>query len=390
MPTVRQATREQALAFRLDSHQLARHRPLGQMLDAAGACGVRNTPPGSAPLALNARVAAFTPDDLDTALGEKKSLVEVLGMRVSPVIVPTRDATVFTLGALPADEASFRVAMLNPPKAVADGSISASDALEQAADAARAALDGTMLTRGALSQAITRRLPAGLSPWCRGCKSDHVQETLFRLVGVRGVFAIARIGKQNLYVRTDQWLSTQQRGKAPTGDLDVARAELLRRYLRCFGPSTVSHFAAWVGIAVDDARRAWDALGDRLVEMKLQGRRAWLHAGDLERFESPPKATGARLLPPYDAYLDQRDRETLLPEKALHRRVWTVLGNPGVVLVDAQLVGIWRPQKKGKRLGLAVQVFSTLSKKARDEIEAEAALLAPHRGCTSAEVTFAD
>src|SRR5262249_23221803 len=151
-----------------------------------------------------------------------------------------------------------------------------------------------------------------------------------------------------------------------------------------------NHFAAWVGISVDDARRDWDALGERLVEMKLEGRRTWLHADDLERFESPPTATGARLLPPYDAYLDQRDRETLVPEKVLHRRVWTILGNPGVVLVDGQLVGIWRPQKKGKRLGIAIQAFTKLSKKARDGIEAEAALLAPHRGCTSAEVTFAE
>ena len=38
-----------------------------------------------------------------------------------------------------------------------------------------------------------------------------------------------------------------------------------------------------------------------------------------------------RLLPPYDTYLDQRDRLTLLPDKALHTRVWTPIGGPGTL-----------------------------------------------------------
>lgn len=59
---------------------------------------------------------------------------------------------------------------------------------------------------------------------------------------------------------------------------------------------------------------------------------------------TPPGPAGVRLLPPYDSYLDQRDRETLLPDKALHRRVWRILGNPGVVLADGHIVRLWRPQ----------------------------------------------
>jgi hypothetical protein len=208
---------------------------------------------------------------------------------------------------------------------------------------------------------------------------------LFRLVGVRGVFVIFRTGKENLYAPTDQWL-----GKRKRADPAKARVELLRRYLRCYGPSTVNHFADWVGITTADARQAWDAMADRLVEVSLEGRPAWVHADDVARLESPPTAASVRLLPPYDAYLDQRDRATLVPVRELHRRVWRILGNPGVVLADGQLVGLWRPQKKGKRLILTVEAFTALSRGTRTEIEAEAALLAPLRGCTSAEVAFAD
>ena len=95
-----------------------------------------------------------------------------------------------------------------------------------------------------------------------------------------------------------------------------------------------------------------------------------------------------RLLPPYDAYLDQRDRETLVPDTARHRQIWAILGNPGGLLVDGDLVGTWRPQKKGKRLTITVAAFSRLPSGARAEIEAEAALLGPIRACTSVEVAF--
>ena len=148
--------------------------------------------------------------------------------------------------------------------------------------------------------------------------------------------------------------------------------------------------AAWAGIAPADAQRSWDRVADHLVPVDVDGRPAWLHASDVARLESPPTPAGVRLLPPYDSYLDQRDRATLLPDKALQRRVWRILGNPGVVLADGHIAGLWRPQKKGKRLVVTVESFAALAQNARAEIEAEAALLAPYRGCTSAEVTFAD
>jgi hypothetical protein len=222
-------------------------------------------------------------------------------------------------------------------------------------------------------------------PWCAGCRARHVHEMLFRLVGVRGVFVISRRGKDSQYVRTDQWL-----GPALESDRAAARAELLRRYLPCYGPSTANDFAAWVGIAAGEARRSWDQMADQLVEVDLESRRAWLRADDIGSFESPTEPTGVRMLPPYDAYLDQRDRATLLPDKALHRRVWRILGNPGVVLAEGRVVGLWRAQKKGCRLAVSIEIFAGLSGQTRAHIETEAELLAPYRGCTSADVAFAD
>jgi hypothetical protein len=87
-------------------------------------------------------------------------------------------------------------------------------------------------------------------------------------------------------------------------------------------------------------------------------------------------------------YLALRDRDTLLPDRALRRRVWRPIGSPGVVLVDGRVVGIWRPRKQGQRLALTVEPFVRLPRPTRDAIQAEAEHAAPYRGATTAEVSF--
>ena len=383
MTTPRRATRDQALAFRLDGHNLASRRPVAELLDVAAACGIRNTPPGSAVIALHARVSDHRPDAVADALDER-SLVEVLSVRISPLLVPARDATVFMLGALPNGEESIRAALGALMPALDQAGVSGTGALEQTVEAARAELANGPMTRGALSKGMTGRLPAALARDCRACDARHVGESLFRLAGVAGAFVIARSGRDTLYVGTDARLGAQSEA-----DRHAARTELLRRYLRCFGPSTAEHFAAWAGIGAADARQSWNSFADRPVAIDLDGRPAWLHADDLDRFDSPPTPAGVRLLPPYDAYLDQRDRATLIPDKDHRRQIWKAIGNPGVVLADGEVVGPWRPRKSGKRLVLTVEPIVPLTKRVRAEIEAEASRLAPLRSCTSAEVTFA-
>ena len=206
MATTHTATREQVLAFRLRAHGLVERRPTAEMLAAAGGCGLRNTPPGSAVLGLGARVAGLTPDALDHALLAEKSLVEVLSLRASPLIAPVGDVPVFTLGALPTDEASMKVALVNHTKELEAAGISGLEALKLASTVAHEALADGPMARSDLSAAITSSTPESLSSWCKPCNSTHIREMLFRMIGVAGVFVIVREGKETRYVRTDQWL----------------------------------------------------------------------------------------------------------------------------------------------------------------------------------------
>ncbi len=82
-------------------------------------------------------------------------------------------------------------------------------------------------------------------------------------------------------------------------------------------------------------------------------------------------------------------RELLAPDPALRKKIWTVLGGPGMVLVDGELAGLWRPAKKGRKLVVTVEPLGELSNATKDALAAEAARLAPYRGVVTGELAWA-
>jgi hypothetical protein len=163
----------------------------------------------------------------------------------------------------------------------------------------------------------------------------------------------------------------------------AARAELLRRYLRCYGPSTLADFATWCGSAPAEAARAWND-----AELVPVGRR-WLHAADEDAFTAagtPPD--GIALLAAYDPWLALRDRSAILPDRAYQKQVWRSTGNPGVVLRAGRVVASWRPAKKGRVLTITVTPFDALSDRDRTQIDEHAQALAPFRAASRATITY--
>src|SRR5690606_23390827 len=208
---------------------------------------------------------------------------------------------------------------------------------------------------------------------------------LLRLAGTAGAFVYGwpQGGRQTL-MATDIWL-----GSPLGGGLAAARLELVRRFVHAYGPVTARHFAAWTGISPDEARERFLELGDELVDVKLDGANAVVLAADRELLADPPFAVGARLLPAGDPFLAQRDRSTLLPDKAHRRALWRPAGSPGLVLMTGRPVGIWRARQAGARLRVTVEPFGELNPRKRQAIEQAAAVVAPFRGRDDVEVTFA-
>jgi winged helix DNA-binding protein len=359
--------REQALAFRVAAHNLHERLAAGSERAAAGVIGLQDFPPGLAPSALAARV-----EDADMA-----ALAIVYTFRGAAVAVPPEDVAVFTVGLAPPDEAAARTLIGTAVDTLDPEGIGAMDALDRVSDAVADALSDGPLERDDFHQALRERLPRELLWWCRGCQSHHVHPSLWRATGIRGVLAVAeRRGRVTVFGAPPKLRGVKQ-----------APAELARRFLHAYGPATHSELTAWAGIAPAHAKALLAAVEDETRVVDFDGRRALVLEAD--ELGSAPAARGVRLLPPFDPYLDQRDRATLWPDKELRRRARSGIGAPGAVLVQGQLAGLWRPEKKGRRLLVKIEPIGRAARRAAEELEAEASVLAPYRGCSSAELAWA-
>jgi len=349
---------------------VARHHLHERVADAgtAAVVGLQDTPPGTAALALAARA-----DAPPEALGE---LVLVPSIRGAPLAVARQDLPVFTAGLAPPDEEAARAVVGNAWKALEK--ITAMEALDRVGEAVQDSLRDGPLARDDFHQALRERLPEELLWWCKGCDSHHVHPSLWRATGIRGVLAIVgRDGRSAVFGAPPK----AKRVKDPG-------AELARRFLGAYGPARPKLLADWAGIAPSHAKLLWDRAG-ALTEVGVEGRTAWVLAGDEAALADPPEARGARLLPNLDPLTAGRDRELLVPAAAVRKRIWTVLGGPGAVLLDGAVAGLWRPAKKGKKLVVTVEPLGRLGKAAREALAAEAERIAPYRGAETAELAWA-
>ena len=375
---------EQAVAYRVAAHNLHDLLPSTGIVDAAAVAGLQDTPPGNAGVALAARVAKIGPDALETALHDDRTLLRMLSLRGAAYVVPRRDGVVFGPGALAVDEESLREQLAGSWPAIASPGWSAREALGSVIGVLATVLaDAEPRTKGQLSEALHGRVPPELEPWCDVCDVHHVPDQLLRLAGTAGVYAYGwpQDGRQ-MFMSTDIWL-----GEPLGGDVAAARLELARRFVHAYAPVTPRMFATWTGIAAGEARDRFYSLGSELVEVKLAGAKTMALAEDLPMLSDPPLASGARLLPAGDPFLAQRDRSTLLPDKARQRAVWRPVGSPGLVLLTGHPVGTWRARLAGSRLHVTVEPFGALGDRQRTAVEHAATVMAPFRGRDDVELT---
>lgn len=354
-------SREQIIAFRLASQHLA-ERTDG-LLDVAR-MGVQDSPPGSALIALNARVQNLSPDSLD-------GLFRTWSLRGAPFCFPPEDAPVFTTGVLPPDEQGLRHFLPGLVPAVEALGLTVTEAVELTGAEVRKVLTGRRLAIGELGSEVAQRMSVAQraaweapGPYAPGQPlSEAVVHFCLRVLTLQGVVCFAtRVGNKAPFVLVEEWLGH------PIAQIDPlqARAELLRRYLHVYGPSTPVDFAAWLGVQVGDTDHWWDALRDELVPVAA----SWLLAADLNVLQSATTPQGVRLLPPGDPYTQLRDRDTIVdPEH--QREVWKAAGAPGTILVDGRIAGTWRARKQGRRLSLTCSYFGAAPDPGELQVEAE-------------------
>ncbi len=385
--------RQRVLGYRLSGHHLSERLPPERMLDAAGACAVQNTPPGSGALSLLARVDGLTPEMLHRALYEDRSMLEAWSMRASPHLFPTSQAAIFGRCLQPDDRSLVEVVIGAAPL-IDEIGLSMQQLYRLAEEAVTAELGGNEMPKTELAALSARRIAPRLNDaqqeiWTQTAieydgmtKGEAMVRFALYVLGMSGVvcFAEHRGGRSPIAL-TRQWLGYSV-------DEEVDCRELVRRYLRCYGPSTERYFAEWSGVGIEHATRLWSMAEGEMSEVTLDGRTLWLLDEQMNLFDEARIPEGARLLPPHDPYLQQRDRSIIVPEPSRRQEMWKAAGSPGAVLIDGEVAGTWRPQKKGATLRLELRPHHTLDDSETEQLEKEANLMAPFRNVAQVEVTL--
>src|SRR2546427_274091 len=134
----------------------------------------------------------------------------------------------------------------------------------------------------------------------------RIGRTVFSLDGViflaciRGQACFGPVrGGEATFVRPEKWLPDWD-------DLppEKAELELLRRYLRAHGPSTLQDFLVWVGLRAAGSREVWDRLEPELAAVDVDGQIGWGLREDLPMLtKAELDAPVIRLLPSFDSFL---------------------------------------------------------------------------------------
>jgi len=353
---------------------------------AAALVGLHSSDPATVFLSSWARIEGFEPTELEDALYVRRSLVRMLGMRRTLFVVPVELAPVMheacTKALIPGQRARL-VRMLEEQGVTPAGR--GQTWLAGVAAATFAAIE-------ARGEATARELTAEV-PELGAKLSAGEGKTWAGTVGVstRVLFLLATEG---LIVRTRplgtlmsaqyRWATVRHWLGAPLAEIDRARAcsELLERWLRSFGPATMTDIRWWTGWTAAQAKATLVALDATAVRM-----------GDDTGYVLPDDLDTVGDVDPWVALLPGLDPTTM----GWKQRSWYLgdhaaelfdsNGNAGpTVWVNGRAVGAWGQTEESD---VVVELFARLDAASRRRLDAERERLAAWLGDVRIRPRFA-
>jgi len=226
------------------------------------------------------------------------------------------------------------------------------------------------LSRPAIAAAIRPKASKRVRFWMENSWS------LVRLPVAEGLVCYGR-GENNevVFIRVDHWLPHLK--AKPITSIE-AQCTLLRKYLRAYGPATLTDFSHWSGISMQEVKSLPHLLEGELVGIPGGKKSCFLRCEDIAVLNSSPAAKSSiRLLPNFDSYLlAHREKDHLLSAKHYKRVYRNQAWISPVVLIDGAIAGVWSHKLQGKKLLVNIEPFGKLSKAERAGIEEEAVSLA--------------
>lgn len=346
-------------------HRLSRP---ARSVDAAAQAIVafHSSDPATVFLSARARVARLTPQALERALYDRRSLVRILGMRRTLFVVPTDFAGVVdaacTKALVPAQTARVR-AMIESHGVADDAATWLDDVSARTLAALESRGEASARTLAADVPELATRLSFGEGT--RWAGTVGMSTRVLFLLATDGRIVRARpagswTSGQYRWAPTDRWI---EGGIAPV-DRDAACSALLRRWLHAFGPATTIDVRWWTGWTARLAAATLEAIG--AVEVGLTGGSGWVLPDDLGHGSAPDPWVA--LLPSLDATtMGWKQRDWYLGPHA--QALFDRNGNAGpTVWADGRVVGGWAQAPDGT---VRMRLLERVSARTAAAIEAE-------------------
>lgn len=177
-------------------------------------------------------------------------------------------------------------------------------------------------------------------------------------------------GQNVTFVNPRAWID-----EWPSIEPEKAVREIIRRYLRAYGPATPEDFARWCwdGGGKSEARQLFQSMKDELEEVDVEGWRAVALRATLEPMQRLEPVETIHLLPLFDAYTigTPREREQLF-DGIYKRLIFRLQGwISAVILVNGSIQGVWQYTARHSQTVVKVHLFYSPTALIQKGIEAE-------------------
>ncbi|MEU6145954.1 winged helix DNA-binding domain-containing protein [Streptomyces sp. NPDC047081] len=326
----------------------------------------------AAELSVGVRAVGVTRAGVRDALWGRRTLVKTYGPRGTVHLLPAAELPLWcaALPAVPSGASPFAAGVRVSEEQAREIVAAIGDALDGDA------LDGVCLTIDELSEEVVARvgswagdlvMPAFQGMWPRWRQVMH-------RAGQSGALCFGPDrGRKVTYTRPPRF--------TPMPAEEAVR-ELVRRYLRAYGPATPRGFAKWLAAGGGWAVELFGRLaGEGVIEeVVFEGEAGWwVVSGDTGFPEGGGAGgggggvRGVRLLPYFDAYgIAAQPRELLFPGDAYRRALARgQAGNYPVLLVDGVVAGVWHQRRRGRRMTVTVEPLGRLGASQERELLAQ-------------------
>jgi len=346
---------------RLARSHLVTPVPKARLVDAVrDVCGLQAQLLAAAELALSARVAGVTQEDVRDALWVKKTLVRAWTVRGTIHVIPADDLPLW-VSALGTRRYWESKEWLERERLTAKEATAIFDTVH-------AALGENGSTRAEIVDAVVTRLGTKFRPKI----SSGWGQLLAPLMYMGKMCFGPSVGPNVTFVRAERWVRNW-----PRLDPEEAQRELVRRFLRTYGPTTLDGIARWFGMKPAALLPLLRSLEPEAGAVTIEGRKAWRLSR--ERSAARRRASSVRLLAQYDCYvIGSHPRDTIVDEAAqarirsYKRGQWEGAVGVPVLLVDGVVRGVWERRDRGGRIEIGIESAVKLSSQQRRAAGAEA------------------